>query len=250
MEVDLAGVEVRKAIAEAKDNLPGLIKALIEERAIKKRRLKLVTRTLRKVRMGRKRRVRLRQERAQLIGEIADLTGMIKEYKADAKGGATTITRADELDAGVAADTGAAGGDGPSATDFLDRASALAALTPGTADDIAAARGAVSHWQRALAAAGRTADPRDDTAAAQGLRAALDALNGLTQATAAANALAEQDRAIRQEQVANQRRIIQLASQQPHAIIRALVAAVDGGIGGPVGLGYQTVGYAGATAQY
>jgi pyruvoyl-dependent arginine decarboxylase (PvlArgDC) len=251
MEVDLAGVAVQKALAEKKDNLSGLIKALVQERAIKRHRLKLVTRTLRKVRMGKKRRARLRLERAELIGEITELTATIKEYKADRKGGATTISAAEQLEAGVGADTGDAGAaDVPSATDFLDRASALAALTPGTADDIAAARGAVSHWQRALAKARGTADPRDDTAAAQGLRSALDTLDNLTKATEAANRLAEEDRALRQEQVANQRKIIQLASQQPHAIIRALVAAMDGGIGGPVGLSYQTVGYAGATAQY
>jgi hypothetical protein len=113
-EGDLAATGVKRAKAEARDDLPGLIKAMADERKIKRRRLRVIRKVL-KTRIAQGRRTRLEQEEAQLIGEVAVLTEGIKEYKADARGGATTITRADELDAGVdtsATDTSAGGDTG------------------------------------------------------------------------------------------------------------------------------------------
>jgi hypothetical protein len=48
----------------------------------------------------------------------------------------------------------------PTAGDFVDAAIAEAALTPDTADDIAAASGAVGYWESQLAAARASGDPR------------------------------------------------------------------------------------------
>jgi lysozyme-like protein len=133
----------------------------------------------------------------------------------------------------------------PSGSDFIDRDTALAALTPGTEDDVAAANGAVGFWRQKMREAGLTADPRDDTAAAQGLKGALDALEGLTRATEEANRLKEQDRAIALETVENQRKIIALAGQGDQ-LKAAVIAMFNGGIGGPVGLGFSVPGYPGS----
>lgn len=141
------------------------------------------------------------------------------------------------------------GAEGPSGTDFIDRDIAMAALTPGTADDVRAARSAVDFWQKALGYARKTGDPRDDTAAAQGLKSALDALDSLTQATEEANRLQQERDSLQREQVENQRKILQLAQQGPQ-ILAAVVAAVNGDIGGKVGLGFSTPSYAGAPARY
>jgi 3D (Asp-Asp-Asp) domain-containing protein len=165
--------------ATARDDLSGLIKTMTSERALKRRRLKLITRVL-KGRISYKRRVRLVQEQTRLIDEIGTLTESLKEYKADQKGGATTITAAENLEAGVdtsAADTGGGGDTGA-----------------GTVE----------------------ADPN------------IAILAGYTR-----------------ELVENQRRIIALTTTQPDQIFAAFAAALDGRLGGPVGLGFQSVGSAG-----
>ena len=64
-----------------------------------------------------------------------------------------------------------------------------------------------------------------------------------------ANRLAEEHNALLREQTANQQKILALATSQPHALMAAIIAAIDGDIGGRVGLGFQTVGYAGAVAS-
>lgn len=190
-ELPAARLGVRRAKAEARDDLSGLIKVMVEERAAKRRRLKAIRKVLKR-RINKKRRVRLLNEEAELIAEIGDLTDSIKEYKADQAGGATTITRAEELDAGV--DPGAQEGE----------AGAADAGGAGAAEPAA------------------VAEPDPNIAILAGLVA---------------------------EQVQNQRRILALAQQGP-AILAAVVAAVNGDIGGKVGIGFSTPGYAGATARY
>jgi len=188
-EYDLARTGVKKAKAESRDDLSGFVKALQEERAIKRRRLKRVRKAL-KGRLSKKNRIRLSNEEAQLIGEIGDLNDTIKEYQADAAAGATTISRADELDAGV--DTSAAdasGGDGGGGTPEPDPALELA------------------------------------------------------------NRLAAEANDLRREQIARQDRILALAGQGP-AILAAVVAAVNGGIGGPTALGFSVPGYPGGGVRY
>jgi hypothetical protein len=99
-EGDLATAAVFEAQARAKDNLPGLISAMVLERKVKQRRLRRINKLLRRARG--KFRTALLQEKASLIGELVDLSGSIKEYRADRDvGGATTITGAEGLDAGV-----------------------------------------------------------------------------------------------------------------------------------------------------
>jgi hypothetical protein len=86
-------------------------------------------------------------------------------------------------------------GSGPTPEDFLDAAAAEAALTPGTADDIAVAEQRVAHFERSLTAAQASGDPIARAAAASALLAArndlqqlkatndnTDALNANTQA--------------------------------------------------------------------
>lgn len=58
-----------------------------------------------------------------------------------------------------------------------------------------------------------------------------------------------QMRAIQRELLANQKRILELSEQGPE-IIAAVRAAVNGAIGGKVGLGHGTPGYPGGTARY
>lgn len=138
---------------------------------------------------------------------------------------------------------------GPSATDFLDRDTAMAGLTAGTDDDLAAAKATQTYWQEQLRIAQGTADPRDDTEAARALQAATSAVEALTSATEQANRLQAQRDQINTEIVENQRRLIALAGQGDQ-IVAAVIAAVNGGIGGRVGLGFQSVGYAGGVANY
>jgi 3D (Asp-Asp-Asp) domain-containing protein len=104
----LATAGVHEANARAHDNLKGLIKALQEELRIKVRRLRKIRKLL-KGHIRKATRVALLQEEATLIGDIADLKSNLKEYSADEGGGATTITRADELTAGVDPNAGTGG---------------------------------------------------------------------------------------------------------------------------------------------
>lgn len=175
IEQRLAGVEVRKARAERQDNVMGLINALQDERSIKRRKLKRIRKLLRG-RLTKARRLTLTQEEATLIGEIGDLSDTIKEYSADvSKGGATTITRAEELEAGVdtSVDTGAGG----------------------TADT---GGGGVS----------------DDSAAINELTAAITRMTNLNE---------------------------WMVRTQGPTLVGAVLAAVNGGIGGEVGLGFQGI---------
>ena len=52
------------------------------------------------------------------------------------------------------------------------------------------------------------------------------------------------------QQVENQKLIIRLTEQQGPQLVAAVVAAVNGDIGGKVGLGFSTPGYAGAGVRY
>jgi hypothetical protein len=181
-ELGLARVGVRTAKAERQDNLGKLISARVAERRLKLQRLKVVRKAL-KGKMNRARRLRLLNEEAELVGEIDALTESIQEARADRAGGATTITQAEQLDAGVAADSGGGGGDGGE--------------TQGADPNIAILADLV------------------------------------------------------REQVANQQRIIRLTETQGPQILAAVIAAVNGSIGGSLGLGgFQSVGVPGQLARY
>jgi hypothetical protein len=168
----LAQNEVFEAKARARDSLPMLIKALETERALKQRQLRKVRRRLRK-RLPRDVRRQLLATEAQLIAEIKELGDEITEFGSDALlGGATTISRAEELEAGVDTSVVTDPGGGVTATGD-DGSSALASIMA--------------------------------------------------------------------EVAANQRRLIALAEQQGPAVVGAVVAAVNGSIGGKVGLGFQGI---------
>lgn len=121
---EIARVGVQAAKAQASDNLAKLIQARQAERALKQGRLRTIRKELR-TKMRKARRVRLLNEEAQLVEEIDALNESISEYMADKKGGATTISRAEELEAGV--DTSTAGADIGGGTATTDDGSAALA---------------------------------------------------------------------------------------------------------------------------
>ena len=137
----------------------------------------------------------------------------------------------------------------PTELDFYERDQAFAGLTEDKSDDLDALRKIQGYWQRQLEQAATTADPRDDTEAAQALAAATAAIKDLTGEMERESRQREQDRQIAAEIVANQQKILALATQGPE-IVAAVVAATSGGIGGKVGLGFSTPSYPGGLARY
>jgi hypothetical protein len=125
-----------------------------------------------------------------LITDIAELAATLKEYRADAKGGATTISAAEGLTAGVAPEGQGlnAGGTalvdveaGPTATDYANAAIAEASLTPGLDDDIAATQGLLGIAQGELDAARASGDPRRIAAAIDAWKSVKSSLDALTE---------------------------------------------------------------------
>jgi phage-related protein len=134
---------------------------------------------------------------------------------------------------------------GPTAEDWLTAGIARAGLTEGLGDDIAAWTALRDHRKGVLDAALADADPRNDAAAINAWKEAVDAIKQLTGEIEQANRLAQ----LQQQIADNQLKILALASHGPQ-IVAAVVAAVSGGIGGQVGLGMSTPGYAGGVANY
>lgn len=138
----------------------------------------------------------------------------------------------------------------PTAFDYLDAALAEAEATKGTtADDLAALGNIKAYRENALAAARASGDPRAIAAAVRDLSSVQDSIDSLTDAVNAANEIQRERDALNQQIADNQLRILALANQGPQ-IVNAVVAAVSGGIGGQLGLGFQTPGYAGGVANY
>jgi hypothetical protein len=174
-EGDLATAGVFEAQARAKDNLPGLISAMVLERKVKQRRLRRINKLLRRARG--KFRTALLQEKASVDRRARRAVRLDQGVPGGPGcGHATTIGGAETLDAGIDPTTGK-----PSLT--------------GTA----------------------TTESRDDSAVA-------DAIKALT---------AEMTRT----REANDN----LIRTQGPAIVNAVVAAVNGSIGGKVGLGFQGI---------
>ena len=120
--------------------------------------------------------------------ELAELQAEAKELGFDIGVAENAIA---ELPDAVPEDEagGAAGGDtGPTAMDYAEAAVAEAALTPGTEDDLAAARGVEAAAQAELAAARASGDPRrirdaaNAVAAARAAREQIEAMGNLTDA--------------------------------------------------------------------
>jgi hypothetical protein len=166
-EGTLASIDLSKAKAEGSDNLQAMMTALYEEAFAKKKRLRRVNRALKR-RLKKATRQRLTEERAQLLRDLQAISALFKEYSADLAGGATTISGAEKLDAGVdtqaVADAAAAEEERiknlPTATDFANAAIAEAGLTPGLDDDIKATEALLGIATGDLNAARASGDPR------------------------------------------------------------------------------------------
>lgn len=125
----------------------------------------------------------------------------------------------------------------------LNMKAALAALTPSTLDDIAAAQDAVSAWESWLGVAQKNHDMPAITTIAENLASARSTLAGLTTPTTDTadqmQAAVEAHTQAVAEQTAQMRRNEQLILAQGPALTSALVQMVNGGIGGNAGLGRQ-----------
>lgn len=119
----------------------------------------------------------------------------------------------------------------PTAEDFANRDLALAELTETLDDDRVALEAIRSLAQQQLDAALSTADPRDDIEAAQKLKSATDALRSLQQTIEESDA---QRRELEEERLRLDKKFAALAEAQGPAMLAALVAYVDGAMGGPV----------------
>jgi len=75
-------------------------------------------------------------------------------------------------------------------------------------------------------------------------------IRDLTDATQQQQELAQQRMDLDRELADNQRRMLAVAESQPNVLLGGLIAAINGGIGGRVGLGFQTPGFAGQGARY
>ena len=192
-EIDVSRAQRTQTVGRATNNLATLIKGLVSERRLKWRKVKRIRKLL-KGRLKPANRKKWIAEETQLLGEIQDLDATIKEYRADVAGGATTVTRAEELTAGVdvegqqaASDAAQAAADAeaerisnlPTQDDYLNAALAEAGLTPGTEDDRAVLGQILALRTEQLAAARASGDPRRVSEAIAAWQAATEALNGV-----------------------------------------------------------------------
>jgi 3D (Asp-Asp-Asp) domain-containing protein/acid phosphatase family membrane protein YuiD len=166
-EQHVADAGLREATARSGNNLAGVIKALQDELKLKVRRLKTVRKALAR-RLRPDTRKTLTDEATTLVGEIADLRGTLKEYRADRRGGATTVTQAEGLEAGV--DPNAPGPVTPE--DILGSQAARASLTPGLDDDLAVAMQQENRAWQIMQAQLADRDPRNDAEAISNYQAA------------------------------------------------------------------------------
>ncbi|HYV17336.1 MAG TPA: hypothetical protein VE972_15085 [Conexibacter sp.] len=75
-------------------------------------------------------------------------------------------------------------------------------------------------------------------------------LDDLNQSTQAQQQLMQQRMDLDRELADNQKRMLAVAESQPNVLLGGLIAAVNGGIGGKVGLGVQTPAFAGQGVRY
>lgn len=154
---------------------------------------------------------------------------------------------------GASADGGGAGGDlggapaGDAVLDPINARLALAGLTSDTADDLAA----LTDKDRALAARLAGAQAAGDNQAiidiAGELKSTREQIEGLRADTRAqTEALLE----LNQTALAQEREKTRLGQTELGVLKNALAEIVNGNLGGKIGLGFQTVGWAGGTARY
>jgi hypothetical protein len=251
----LDDVGLEKATATAHDNLAGIIRALQHERRLKTRRLKKVNRTLRR-RITKATRKALVEEKTQLVTDLAEIAGLLKEYRADARGGARTISAADDLTAGVAPEGSHLGPGGtavvpdaeagPTPMDFANAAVAEASLTPDLNDDVSAAAGVLGIATGDLAAARASGDPRKISEAISAWTAANDAWKAATEAVTAGTEtqqrLTEAIIALTAETKTQNDFAASVAGIASTQAVRALADVISGEIYGPTNNRRQTAG--------
>ena len=136
-------------------------------------------------------------------------------------------------------------------SDQLAMREALAALTPGSEDDLAVAEDAARGWAAFLDLAQKKGDQPAITTAAQNLKSARDAVASIKQdeRDRLADAIAENTAALKD---ANdlRARFIALTETQGPAILAGVIAAFEGTIGGRAGTGFKVPGTAGVPAAY
>lgn len=79
---------------------------------------------------------------------------------------------------------------------------------------------------------------------------AKESIKSLDEQITQQNELAQQRMELDRQLAENQSRLLAVATSQPNVLLGAIVSALNGQIGGMVGLGAQTPGYAGGTARY
>lgn len=196
----------------------------------KRKRLRQINREL-KGKLRPATRQRLLQEKAQLVSDIGQIHSDLRQI---------TYSYRDQV-----APFEAEVVEPPTPMDFASRDLALAQLTPGTADDLAALTAQHAIAGSALQAAFATPDPRDDIEAANNLKSLRDAISSLTGEIEEQNRLQAERDAIQKQIAENQKTIIATAKSQGPALERALLMIVNGGLGGNAGLGRSFPSFAG-----
>lgn len=229
----LAGLDVREARAESTKDTADDLKVIAFRGMALQNRLKRINRALRNPGLSSRLRRQLLQEKAQIIRDLTDLG----ERAHDIQFPESETAAATEVP------------EPPTRADYLNAAVAEASLTPGLTDDRSALEALLGFRGEELTAARESGDPRRITEAIEAYSSVKGSLDSLTEAMTAANRLAEQRESLDRELRDNQLKILALA-QQGDVIVASVIAAVNGGIGGKVGLGYQTHGFAGAGVRY
>jgi len=152
-------------VAEAERSGSGLrqIAALTAQRKLVGARIRKIRAALKKRTLRPATRLRLTTELADLVGTHAQIGTSVRELKTPAAAEAGETPEAPEP---------------PSPLDFLNRDTALAALTPGTEDDLAAAT-ATRDFRAQQFAFSRGGDPRTEAEFAEALKSAQDAVDSL-----------------------------------------------------------------------
>jgi hypothetical protein len=157
--------------------------------------------------------------------------------------GMGTVTQAG---AGLGTGMGGTLADLPAMTDILDAQAAEAALTPGTADDVAAADAAVSYWDQQLGIARQQGNYARIAESARNLKSARDNRSSLE---AALDRNTEALLELEKTQRVNAERALAVSQSQYGVLARAIADVSNGFIGGAAGLGFETPSFAGGLAR-
>jgi hypothetical protein len=231
----------------AGDDPKRLLNAIAKEITLKSSRLQKVRKALKR-RLTAATRSRLQQEATQLAGELRDLRDLAANLGTSINSGVTHV----DTSTGLAPETDAANAPDPYDTTLpvgVQSAAALARLTPGTGDDLAADQSAVDYFAGKLGAATAAGDQQGIAVFANALADVKGSIDSLTDSMTQANALQQQRDADNAEIIANQTKLLALGNRTGD--LQAQFAAwLSGSIGGRVGLGFQAAGVPGSVARY